>query len=186
MSKFKVYTKTGDGGYTSLIGPTRVKKDDLRVNAYGAVDELNSFIGLLSANLSHELALMQEDLERIQNFLFKIGSDLATDKSKKEGNLLFEIVSAEIDFLENRMDEMDAVLPELQQFILPSGSKEAANAHCCRSISRRVERNLYAMNEQFSVNEGVLVYINRLSDFFFVLSRYFNVILNVEEKKCLQ
>lgn len=185
MSKFKVYTKTGDSGYTSLIGPTRVRKDDLRVNAYGSVDELNSFIGLLAADLSNEFTLLQTDLERIQNFLFKIGADLATDKSKKDGNLQLDFLSNEIRFLENKMDEMDAVLPDLQQFILPAGSREAANAHCCRSISRRVERSLYAMNEQFSVNEGVLVYINRLSDFFFVLSRYFNVILKVEEKKCL-
>jgi cob(I)alamin adenosyltransferase len=166
----KLYTKTGDKGQTGLIGGTRVSKNDIRIETYGTVDELNSFIGLLTT-----YPIKENDksfLRTIQNNLFTIGSYLATDTTKVK---LLEASILKIDcveLIEKEIDRLDAILPALSSFILPGGSQTGALSHVCRTISRRTERRLFDLNEIYNVDNQVLVYFNRLSDYFFALSRY--------------
>lgn len=167
----KIYTKTGDKGQTSLIGGTRVWKSDLRLDAYGTVDELNAFIGLLTtADLPAELI---DFLTGIQHKLFSVGSSLATDLKKttlKPASVIFE---ADILALEEAIDSMNANLPPIRQFILPGGNHNAATAHVCRAITRRAERKILQLLQHDTEIDPLLIqYINRLSDYFFVLSRY--------------
>lgn len=168
----KVYTKTGDKGSTGLIGGTRVPKNDIRLEAYGTIDELNSFIGLLCTYImpDDDLAF----LRLVQHNLFVVGSHLATDTSKVELNNASVLSADSISAIEMQIDKLDAQLSELTAFILPGGSSASALCHVCRTVTRRAERRIYEMNSIFCIDEQILVYLNRLSDYFFVLSRYLN------------
>jgi len=166
----KLYTKTGDKGETGLIGGTRVPKNDVRIEAYGTVDELNSFIGLLTTYQIPDTDF--RFLRLIQNNLFRVGSHLATDTAKVELKQASILKPESIEQIEKEIDRLDALLPELSSFILPGGSQTGALSHICRTISRRAERRLFDMNEVYSIDNQILVYFNRLSDYFFALSRY--------------
>ncbi len=175
----KIYTKNGDKGQTRLIGGTNVPKNDARIEAYGTVDELNSFIGLLASHsLKKETAAF---LEKIQHNLFVIGSYLATDTKKTthsgDSILLPEVISE----MEMEIDRIQSCLPELRSFVLPGGSPEASVCHVCRTVCRRAERRIVEISEQYSVDYLVIIYVNRLSDYFFVLSRELNIGGNVKE-----
>ena len=175
----KLYTKTGDTGQTGLLGGTRVPKNDIRIEAYGTVDELNSFIGLLAIE---EIPKEELDfLQTIQRNLFTIGSFLATDQNKLEIKAESILKVESIELLENEIDRLDATLPELTEFILPGGSKTAALSHVCRTVSRRAERRILDMVSFYSIESQILVYFNRLSDYFFVLSRYFTKFSGAKE-----
>lgn len=180
MSK-KVYTKTGDKGYTSLLGGTKISKNNLRIEAYGTIDELNSFIGLLGDHLSVDQSKFVNTLFRlteIQNNLFKIGSIVSLDPNKNIGFELPSINLTDVEKLENWIDEMDDKLPELKNFILPGGHVYVSTCHICRTICRRAERKCVVE----SVPDEVLIYLNRLSDYFFVLSRYVGLKMGITEK----
>ena len=164
----KIYTKTGDQGTTALLGGVRVPKSDIRIEAYGTVDELNSYIGLLR---DQEVNIDKKDLLKvIQDRLFTIGADLATapgkDKVKKP-----DLHEADIELLETEMDKMEEQLPALTSFILPGGHQAVSFAHLARCVCRRAERIAVALNEHEPVAPLVLRYLNRLSDFIFVLGR---------------
>ncbi|PKQ65451.1 ATP:cob(I)alamin adenosyltransferase [Labilibaculum filiforme] len=175
MTKFKVYTKTGDAGTTGLIGGTRVPKFHLRLEAYGTVDELNSYIGLIR---SHEIeAKSKEILLVIQNKLFLIGSRLATDDEKSDLKGKLPILEEDILLLEKEMDRMDEELPELNNFVLPGGSVANGFCHVARTVCRRAERRANQLSSDVDVNPLLLKYLNRLSDYLFVLSR--KVLLDV-------
>ncbi|NOT38099.1 MAG: cob(I)yrinic acid a,c-diamide adenosyltransferase [Saprospiraceae bacterium] len=174
----KIYTKTGDKGTTGLFGGKRVSKDDIRVEAYGTVDELNSSIGLLIAHLqNHDI---NNFLGKIQNELFVIGSHLASDPSKKNEHIP-DLKPEMITDLEQAIDMMDAVIPPLKFFVLPGGSVSIATAHLCRTICRRAERRIVTLSHNEAVDESIIIYFNRLSDYLFTLSRYIAHIDRVEE-----
>ena len=164
----KIYTKTGDLGTTSLFGGKIVSKDDIRIDAYGTIDELNSFIGLLNA--SFQEATQNYILSEVQKRLFTIGSNLASDPEKKM--ITPDVKEDDIYNLENAMDTMDQLLEPLKNFILPGGDTSVAHAHVCRTVCRRAERKVITLNRQSPVDPKIIVYLNRLSDYFFVLSRY--------------
>ncbi|RUT73437.1 cob(I)yrinic acid a,c-diamide adenosyltransferase [Ancylomarina longa] len=175
MNKFKVYTKTGDKGTTGLIGGTRVPKHHLRLEAYGTVDELNSYIGVIR---SHEIEeRSKEILNVIQNKLFLIGSHLATDDSKSDLKEKLIIQEEDILLLEKEMDRMDEALPELNNFVLPGGSVVNGFCHIARTVCRRAERRANQLAANIDINPLLLKYLNRLSDYLFVLSR--KVLLDV-------
>lgn len=180
MSK-KIYTKTGDNGTTSLLGGTKVPKDDWRLDAYGSVDELNSFVGMLSDTMSNEIRLFRnttDQLDKIQNNLFVIGSCLSYDQLGKIKLELQKINQEDIQQLEDWIDQMDSELPELKNFIIPGGDIIISNAHICRTISRRAERRCVpAQNHPL-----IQVYLNRLSDYFFVVARYATKQLGYKDK----
>lgn len=164
----KIYTKKGDQGSTGLIGGTRVSKGDVRIEAYGTIDELNSYIGLLSC-VGIKLIYVQQ-LQEIQDRLFTIGSHLAADPEKAKMQLP-DLLDSDIEKLEHWMDVMDEQLPALTAFILPGGHPHAAHAHVARCICRRAERMAVTLDELEGVESLVLMYLNRLSDYLFVLSR---------------
>lgn len=164
----KIYTKTGDSGQTSLIGGTRVPKHHIRIEAYGTVDELNSWIGLLrSSELSEET---KNILAEIQDRLFTVGSTLASDPEKSRMKIP-DLKEEDIVLLEKEMDKMNESLTEMRSFILPGGSALASYCHIARCVCRRAERNATHLAENEPVNELVIKYLNRLSDYLFVLSR---------------
>lgn len=171
----KIYTKTGDEGKTSLFGGTRVKKNNLRINAYGTVDELNSYIGLIRDQLEDE-NLIQE-LIRIQSKLFTLGAMLATppDKEKlKNGSdrlKIQKIEEQEIGFLETKMDLMNESLEAMTHFILPGGHSVVSFCHIARCVCRRAERIVVELADKEAVDQHILIYLNRLSDYLFVLAR---------------
>lgn len=170
----KIYTKTGDAGKTGLIGGTRVSKSDMRLDAYGTVDELNAQVGYLISLLEEED--IKAFLSDIQHKLFVVGSHLATDQTKTQLKAASILNAEDIHKIELEIDRMDATLPPLKKFILPGGSHAAASSHICRAVSRRAERNMiYLLEEGLQIDAEILQYINRLSDYFFVLSRYINV-----------
>lgn len=173
----KIYTKTGDKGETGLFGGERVSKDSLRISAYGTVDELNSSIGLAISEVKDEG--VKKNLIKIQNQLFMVGSDLATpeDEKTKKLNILRTPASFYTD-LEQMIDEYDAQLEELRNFILPGGSKSAAMLHVCRTICRRAEREVVALKNSVTIGENIIIFLNRLSDLLFVLSRFENKVSN--------
>lgn len=180
MSK-KIYTKTGDKGTTSLLGGTKVPKDDWRLDAYGTVDELNSFVGLLSDSMVNKLKGFQKSLEQldiIQNNLFIIGSCLSYDQLGKIRLKLQQITDDDVTLLESWIDEMDNNLPELKNFIIPGGNEIISYCHVCRTISRRAERRCVPAI-QYPI---ILIYLNRLSDYFFMLARYANKNFGYPEK----
>ncbi len=169
----KIYTKTGDKGQTSLIGGKRVAKDDVRLEAYGNVDELNSWVGLLVSELSD--GNDRTFLLKVQNTLFDLGSTLALDvadgMAEKYG-IVFP--SSHVSLLEAEIDRLSETLPQLKSFVLPGGSRQAALCHVCRTVCRRTERSIYAVKTVLEVSDEVLAYVNRLSDYFFVLARSMN------------
>lgn len=176
----KIYTKTGDLGKTSLIGGTKVPKSDIRIDSYGTVDELNSFIGLLSDHLND--ARLKEFLKEIQDRLFTIGSSLACDADKEPLMKIPDLHEEDINLLENEMDKMNGVLPPMKNFILPGGHVAVSTAHIARCVCRRAERLCVNIKETGSfIDPLVIKYLNRLSDYLFVLARYIGYIFNVEE-----
>ena len=177
---FKIYTKTGDKGNTSLIGGTKVPKSDIRIETYGTVDELNSWIG----NINDQLQDVEftEELKEIQDRLFTIGSALATDGEKEPKMKLPDLHEADITFLENRIDAMTAALPPMKSFILPGGHPVVSSIHIVRCVCRRAER--LAVNMQVNdlfIDEKIIQYLNRLSDYLFTLARYAGQKLGAKE-----
>ena len=176
----KIYTKTGDQGQTSLIGGTRVPKHHLRIESYGTVDELNSFIGLIRDQQVSEH--QQNLLKEIQDRLFTIGSALASDPEKSKMKIP-DLHQEDIELLEKEIDTMTADLPELRHFILPGGSNAISFCHLARCVCRRAERICVHLSEDSFVDEKVMVYLNRLSDYLFVLSRKLCFDNQIEENK---
>lgn len=177
---FKIYTKTGDKGKTALIGGTKVPKSHLRIDAYGTVDELNSYIGLVSDQLGNQaiIALLRE----IQDRLFTIGASLACDPEKDTKMRIPDLKESDVLLLENSMDKMDEELPEMKHFLLPAGHVTVSTCHIARCVCRRAERLCVGLQEQQEfIDPLVLQYINRLSDYLFVLARYIGHQLGVEE-----
>lgn len=168
----KIYTKTGDDGSTSLFGGTRVQKNNIRINAYGTIDELNSVIGIaVSGDINDEIKF---ELENIQNVLFQIGSELASPENVKS-NIIKRTSEEDVKNLETLIDKFDEKLPPLKNFILPGGNNSAAQLHFARTVCRRAERIIVELKEFELVSKNVLIYVNRLSDLFFVLARYQNL-----------
>lgn len=165
----KIYTKTGDSGTTGLFGGARVRKDDIRIEAYGTVDELNSFVGQL---IDHSTNV--DLLNTIQHRLFTIGSTLACDPSKDQ-LVTPDIKEEDILQLEVAMDNMEASLPPLKNFILPGGHPAVSAAHVCRTVCRRAERRVISLNRESPLDSLIIKYLNRLSDYFFVLGRKLTV-----------
>ncbi|MDO5523978.1 MAG: cob(I)yrinic acid a,c-diamide adenosyltransferase [Bacteroidia bacterium] len=166
----KIYTKSGDKGKTSLVGGTRVKKTHIRLEAYGTIDELNSFIGWLNCEVKDEDT--NRFLVYLQHKLFTVGSYLATETEQISPKAASIITDKDIERVEQEIDKADALLPKLNRFIIPGGNEPASRAHICRTICRRAERNMYRVTEEFPVSGAVLKFINRLSDYFFVIARY--------------
>jgi cob(I)alamin adenosyltransferase len=164
----KIYTKTGDKGFTSLIGGTRVAKHHLRIESYGTVDELNSYIGLIRDQdiTAHD----KEILKQIQDRLFTIGSSLASDPERSK-MVIPDLHMADVELLEQEMDTMNEQLPELRHFILPGGNNTISFCHIARCICRRAERITVHLAEESTVDEKVNIYLNRLSDYLFTLAR---------------
>ncbi|MEK7248501.1 MAG: cob(I)yrinic acid a,c-diamide adenosyltransferase [Chloroflexota bacterium] len=173
--KSQIYTRTGDSGTTGLFGGGRVPKDHPRVEAYGVVDELNSAIGVAISFMTHP-GLVSE-LSSIQNELFNIGAELASESGVQKAAdyaRLFTDPEAKIGALERLMDELDATLPPLTTFVLPSGSQAGALLHLCRTVCRRAERAVVTLSHGEPVNGDLGRYLNRLSDLLFVMARYVN------------
>jgi cob(I)alamin adenosyltransferase len=167
----KIYTKTGDKGNTSLIGGTKVPKNDIRIETYGTVDELNSWIGLVNDQLNDET--FKNELKEIQDRLFTIGSCLATDADKEPRMKLPDLNNGDIEFLEKRIDAMTAELPPMKNFILPGGHIAVSSIHITRCVCRRAERLAVNMQQhKLFVDEKVIQYLNRLSDYLFTLARF--------------
>ncbi len=174
---FRIYTKTGDKGDTALFGGRRVPKSHLRVDAYGTVDELNSFIGMLRDTQNDEH--LREVLAEIQARLFSLGAHLASDPAKNPPPP--DLNESDIQLLEGEIDAMDAELPPLKNFVLPGGHLTVSLCHVCRTVCRRAERLVVALHRKAPVAELALQYLNRLSDYFFVLSRMLAQQMDVEE-----
>jgi cob(I)alamin adenosyltransferase len=176
----KIYTKTGDLGKTSLIGGTKVPKSHLRIETYGTVDELNSYIGLLSDHLTdaHCIGVLRE----VQDRLFTIGASLACDPEKEPLMKIPDLKEPDIHLLEREIDAMNEVLPPMKFFVLPGGHPAVSTAHIARCVCRRTERLCVSMQEQdLFVDPLVIKYLNRLSDYLFVLARYVGHLLGVAE-----
>ncbi len=180
MKRSPVYTRTGDTGATSLVGGKRVKKNDIRIEAYGSVDELNSNLGLLAT--SSTLGPEQVDLLHfVQNKLFNIGAYLATDNPDGDMTQCNGLSNDDIERIETMIDTLDSHLPPLSNFVLPAGTRTAAHAHVCRTMCRRSERRIVNISDVTYVDPILLKFINRLSDYLFVLARFMNVNAQVEE-----
>ena len=183
----KIYTKTGDNGTTGLVGGTRIPKHDLRIDCYGTVDELNSYLGLIRDQTISDDS--KTTLIKIQNQLFIIGSLLATDSEKlmdesKRKRLGITLLKSEaIVFLETEIDTLNSVLPPMTHFILPGGHQTVSFCHIARCICRRAERNISKLNTEQPIQPEILIYVNRLSDFIFVLARKLSKELHAEEIK---
>src|SRR4051812_46450819 len=174
----KIYTKTGDKGETSLLGVTRVPKNDVRIESYGTIDELNSFIGLIrDQNIDNE---SRTALIEIQDRLFTIGSYLASDPGKSKVKIP-QLKEEDVTFLEKEIDKMNETLPEMRSFVLPGGHTTVSYCHIARCVCRRAERLTIHLSEESFVAELVIKYLNRLSDYLFVLSRKFTQDLNAQE-----
>ncbi|MBR1526820.1 MAG: cob(I)yrinic acid a,c-diamide adenosyltransferase [Prevotella sp.] len=180
MKITKVYTRTGDRGTTSLVGGVRTSKSDMRLEAYGTVDELNAHIGLLLSQMPEceECQL----LERVQSDLFNVGTHLATDQSQTPLYASARLSAAEVKMLEEAIDRLLAELPEQSGFVLPSGTVAASQAHVCRTVCRRAERRIAALAEHAAVGAEIQQFINRLSDYFFILAKKINFIEGRAEK----
>lgn len=169
----KIYTRTGDDGTTGLIGGSRVKKHNIRLESYGTIDELNSYIGVIRSMQTDQHA--DQILEVIQNKLFIIGANLATDESISLVKKQLPCKKADIELLEKEMDRMNNDLPELRNFILPGGSQAASFCHVARTVCRRAERKIVELAENAEVDANLIKFVNRLSDYLFVLSRKINL-----------
>jgi len=176
----KIYTKTGDLGKTSLIGGTKVPKSHIRIDAYGTVDELNSYIGLVNDYIDH--APIKSFLKEIQDRLFTIGSSLACDPDKEPLMKIPDLKEDDVKDLENEIDRMNEELPVMKNFILPGGHVAVSTTHITRCVCRRAERLCVNMQEHEAFVEPLVIkYLNRLSDYLFVLARYIGHLLKVEE-----
>ena len=176
----KIYTKTGDEGKTSLIGGTKVPKSHIRINAYGTVDELNAFIGLLGDQLSDNHS--RNMLRVIQDRLFTIGSSLACDPDKETKLKIPDLKETDTLVLESEIDKMNTILPDMHSFILPGGHISVSTAHITRCVCRRAERLCVCMQEEkLFIDPKVIIYLNRLSDYLFVLARYTGHLMNAPE-----
>lgn len=175
----KIYTKKGDEGQTSLFGGKRMPKNQTRIEAYGTIDELNSHIGFLRDSIV--FTDIQNELIKIQEELFTLGSHIASDPDKVDKLQLPEFNDTHIFWLEEKMDDMEEVLPEMKNFILPGGHQAVSYCHVVRSVCRRAERCLVALHQTEPVDSLHLRYMNRLSDYFFVLSRKLSQDLNAKE-----
>ncbi len=176
---FKIYTKTGDGGKTSLIGGTKVSKADLRIESYGTVDELNSYVGLCKD-------LLQEDtgitiLQEIQDRLFTIGSELACDPDKTIKVSIPDLHESDIEVLEKEIDRMETKLEPLKAFILPGGHPTLSHLHIARTVCRRAERCCVRLANETTVDPVIIKYLNRLSDYLFVLARFSGHLMNIAD-----
>jgi cob(I)alamin adenosyltransferase len=169
QTKMKIYTRTGDDGTTGLIGGSRVKKYNIRLEAYGTIDELNSYIGLIRSMQTNDHA--DGILGIIQNKLFVIGAHLATEDSITLIKKQMPVVKPDIELLEQEMDRMNSELPELRNFILPGGCQASSFCHVARTVCRRAERRIVELSEKNEVAPNLIKFINRLSDYLFVLSR---------------
>ena len=183
----KIYTKTGDKGTTSLIGGTKVSKSHLRIEAYGTVDELNSYIGLCKDLLTDEQG--KKILLEVQDRLFTIGSSLACDPIKEPKMRIPGLLETDVELLEKEIDRMDKIIPPMKNFILPGGHPTLSQLHIARCVCRRAERccvrleleSLSAGQAGLEVEEVIIKYLNRLSDYLFVLSRYTGHQMKAEE-----
>jgi cob(I)alamin adenosyltransferase len=170
----KIYTRTGDRGETGLFGGGRVPKDDLRVEAYGAVDELNSSLGVVLTWLDHDTAAWRAPLRRIQSDLFTVGAILATPEGAMTESRVPKLEAARVAEMEAWIDELDEELAPLKAFILPGGSVLAAGLHFARAVCRRVERRVVTLSKSVKVDPEIVRYLNRLSDLLFTLARAAN------------
>ncbi|MCP4460002.1 MAG: cob(I)yrinic acid a,c-diamide adenosyltransferase [Cytophagales bacterium] len=175
----KVYTKTGDKGQTSLLGGKKVSKSNARIEAYGNVDELNSFLGYLKDHDEIKDQIGQQ-IQLIQRHLFSVGSILATAPDFKGFNLP-QISEEDVTLLENWIDTFDKDLPELKNFIIPGGHKVVSLCHVCRTVCRRAERNVSALAEENKLGKYILPFLNRLSDYLFVMARTLSQQLKAKE-----
>ena len=171
----KIYTKTGDKGKTGLLNGKRVYKDHIRVEAYGAVDELNSYIGLARAHIKNKN--INQSLLPIQHTLFVIGTNLASTTPTPISELKSNIIN-----LENTIDTFQKMLKPLNNFIIPAGSIETASLHVARVICRRAERRVISLHKKEKIDQSILIYLNRLSDLFFVFARFLNQINNIKDE----
>ena len=174
----KIYTKKGDAGETGLYGGARVSKDELRIRAYGTIDEMNAGLGVVLADAKLP-SLIGERLNRIQSELFQLGGELATPRGKSVPMELLSLV--QVEKMETEIDAMEAELPELTHFVLPSGSEASARLHLARTICRRAERTLVSLNRAEPLRDEVMQYVNRLSDYLFVSARFANHLLGVKD-----
>lgn len=168
----KIYTKTGDKGMTKLVGSSTVAKDSDRVESYGTIDELNSWVGYIISQLPQENQEIKGELEALQHLLFDAGTDLSTPI---EAQRPFKLQKESVHWLEQRIDFYTAQSPDIDRFILPGGTPAASMVHVARTIARRAERIIVRLNWTAKINEEVLIFINRLSDYFYALARYLNV-----------
>jgi cob(I)alamin adenosyltransferase len=176
----KIYTKGGDKGETGLFGGERVSKNSARIEAYGTIDELNSFIGQAITEVKSND--VKDLLNTIQNQLFTVGSDLATPRSEKNEKYQIPRVPKEFfENIENQIDKFESELEPLKNFILPGGGKAAAILNICRTVCRRAERRVVTLKSSEDIGENILIFLNRLSDLFFVLSRYENMISGIPD-----
>ena len=179
MKKSIIYTRTGDKGMTSLVGGARVPKTHVRLEAYGTVDELSAELGYLHTYLTDE-----QDADLIlwvQNKLFTVGAYLATDQQQTELQIESQVHEEDVKRLETAIDVADSLLPPLKAFVIPGGGRESAVAHVCRTVCRRAERRILEMGETCEIDTLVISFMNRLSDYLFVLSRKLNLSKNNEE-----
>ena len=177
MKITKVYTRTGDKGMTDLVGGVRISKTDPRLEAYGTTDELSSHLGLLAAMMANDEHPLEEErqmLVRCQNNLFIIGSYLAIDQSQTPLYDFAKLPDGETALLEERIDNLMATLPERQGFVLPGGTVSAAQCHVCRTVCRRAERRILELAQKAQVDDYIIQYVNRLSDYLFVLAKIIN------------
>lgn len=177
----KIYTKTGDKGMTSLVGGKRVPKNSVRLEAYGTVDELNSDVGMIRSLWKKDEIF--EELVRIQSRLFDIGSHLAAEPGDMEVNLPLGVQEKDIEELEQAIDRMNAVVPPMRYFVLPGGNELISFCHIARTVCRRAERRILDLSAEAPVGELLLKYINRLSDYLFMLSRQAAFDAGIEEMK---
>jgi len=177
----KIYTRTGDNGTTSLVGGKRVSKTDPRLDAYGTIDELNSFIGLMQSVMD-EKAESAENIQWIQQKLFNIGGCLATDTTSFELPDSCKVLSSDVERIEKMIDTLQEGLPEQRSFIMPGGTQAASYAHVARTVCRRAERLILSLPDDAKVPSELVQYINRLSDYLFVLARRINFFAGTPEK----
>lgn len=187
----KIYTRTGDTGTTGLFGGPRVSKHHIRIDGYGTVDELNSILGVVRVEIARisgqvegpTLAVLDATLGRLQKELFVLGADLATPEGARAATVRVE--EQHIRRLEEEIDALDSDLPDLTRFILPGGSGVAAHMHMARVVCRRAERLVVALSEEENINEWAVMYLNRLSDYFFTAARAANVAVGVSDNEWL-
>lgn len=174
----KIYTKTGDKGMTKLVGGSQVSKDSDRVESYGTVDELNSWLGFSISMLSDQHSELKRELKQVQQFLFDVGTDLATPL---EAERPLKLEGESVMWLEERIDRYTAEAPDIERFILPGGSQGASMMHMARTIARRAERQIVRLSWTAKLNGEVIMFVNRLSDYFYAVARVINVREGVED-----